>query len=365
MTNQHIETLIIGAGQAGLATGYHLQRLARPFLIVDGNERIGDNWRCHYDSLRLYSPAKHDGLPGMPFEADPGHFPGKDEVAAYLEAYAVRFDLPVRLQTRVDRLTARPDGGFTARLGDETLTCDNVVLATGTFGRTPNVPDVAARVAPGIRQLHSTEYKNPGQLLPGTTLVVGASHSGYDIAYEIGADRPTILVGPSRGNIPFEWDTRKMRIAMPVVIFAWKHVLTRRTPIGRKVMEHVRHEGGPTTRVKDHHLEERGVQRHQEKVTDVSARGCPVLSDGRELDVANIVWATGYRRDFGWVDAPLRVEDGWPVERRGVVDSVPGLYFCGLSFQYAFSSMVLPGVGRDAAYVARRIAHRQRTPAAA
>jgi len=360
MTTQHIETLIIGAGQAGLATGYHLQRLGRPFLIVDGNERIGDNWRCHYDSLRLYSPVKYDGLPGMAFEGDPWHFPGKDEVAAFLEAYAVRFNLPVRLQTRVDRLSARPGGGFIARLGDETLTCDNAVLATGTFGRTPRAPELAARLDPGIRQLHSSEYKNPRQLQPGTTLVVGASHSGYDIAYEVGADRPTVLVGPDRGNIPFEWETRKMRLAMPIVVFAWKHLLTRRTPMGRKEMQKVRHEGGPTTRVKPHHLDERGVRRYQEKVTDVSPAGRPVLADGRELDVANIVWATGFQRELGWIDAPLRIEDGWPVERRGVVDSAPGLFFCGLSFQYAFSSMVLPGVGRDAAYVARRIAARQK-----
>ncbi|MPV35628.1 flavin-containing monooxygenase [Georgenia subflava] len=368
MSTQHVETLIIGAGQAGLATGYHLQRQGREFLIVDANVRIGDNWRCHYDSLKLYSPVKYDGLPGMPFTGDPWHFPGKDEVADFLQAYAAEFDLPVRLRTRVEHLEARDGGGFgfVAHLGADVVECENVVLATGSFGRVPRVPELAERLDPAIRQLHSAEYKNPAQLQPGTTLVVGASHSGYDIAFEVGADRPTILVGPDRGNIPLEWNTRRFKMALPVIIFMWKHVLTRRTPMGRKEMQKVRHAGGPTTRVKPHHLAERGVDRLQEKVTDVSSDGRPVLADGRVLDVANVIWATGFRRDLDWVGAPLPMEDGWPVEHRGVVESVPGLYFCGLAFQYAFGSMVLPGVGRDAAYVARMIGARRRakTPVA-
>lgn len=308
---------------------------------------------------------KYDGLPGMDFPGDPWHFPGKDEVAEFLEAYAVEHQLPVRLRTRVERLVAQDGGGFVAHLGAEVVVCDNAVLATGTFGRTPRVPAVAGDLDPGIRQLHSSEYKNGGQLQPGAALVVGASHSGYDIAYELGSSRSTILVGPDRGNIPLEWGTRKFKRAMPLVVFAWKHVLTRRTPMGRREMGKARHEGGPTTRVKPHHLAERDVARFQQKVTAISALGKPVLEDGRELDVRNVIWATGFQRDLSWVEAPLVVEDGWPLEYRGVVESVPGLFFCGLSFQYAFSSMVLPGVGRDAAYVAGRIAARARVRAPA
>ena len=254
MDTQHIDTLIVGAGQAGLATGYHLTRLGRESLIVDGNGRIGDNWRCHYDSLTLYSPAKFDGLPGMDFPGDPWHFPGKDEVAAFLEQYAVEMELPVRMHTRVDRLVPRDGGGFTAHLASETIECDNVVVATGTFGRAPRVPDVAASLAPHIRQLHSTEYRNPTQLRPGTTAVVGASHSGYGIAYEVAADRPTILVGPDRGNIPLDWRSARVKVELPLIVFLWKHVLTRRTPVGRKMMDKVRHHGAPTARVRPHHL---------------------------------------------------------------------------------------------------------------
>jgi len=354
MTAQHVETLIVGAGQAGLATGYHLRKLGREFLVVDGNARVGDNWRCHYDSLRLYSPAKFDGLPGMRFPGDPWHFPGKDEVADFLEQYAVELELPVRMRTRVDRLVPR-EGGFTAHLGSDEIDCENVVVATGTFGRTPYVPAMAKSLDPTIRQLHSTEYHNPAQLDSGPTLVVGASHSGYDIAYELGTDRPTILAGPDRGNIPLNWDSARVKVAMPVIVFLWKHVLTRRTPMGRKEMRKVRHQGAPTARVKAYHLAERGVERVLDKVTGASPDGRPVLEDGRVLDVGNVIWATGFRPDFSWIDAPIMGEDGWPREYRGVVPSVPGLFFCGLSFQFAFGSMVLPGVGRDAAYVARKI----------
>ena len=358
MTTQHIETLIVGAGQAGLASGYHLARLGREFLIVDGNARIGDNWRCHYDSLTLYSPAKFDGLPGMDFPGDLWHFPGRDEVAGFLEQYAVEMNLPVRTQARVDRLELRGGGGFTAHLESERVECDNVVVATGTFGRTPRVPDIAASLDPRIRQFHSTEYKNATQLQPGTTVVVGASHSGYDIAYEVAADRPTILVGPDRGNIPLDWDSARVKVALPVIVFLWKHVLTRRTPMGRRMMRKVRHHGAPTARVKLHHLAERGAERIERRVTGVTAGGKPVLDDGRVLDVANVIWATGFRPDFSWIEAPITGDDGWPREYRGVVDEVPGLFFCGLSFQFAFGSMVLPGVGRDAAYVADKIEQR-------
>ena len=365
MNVQHIGTLIVGAGQAGLATGYHLTRLGRKFLIVDGNARIGDNWRCHYDSLKLYSPARFDGLPGMNFPGDPWHFPGKDEVAEFLERYAVEMGLPVRMRTRVDRLVPREGGGFSAHLGGEVIECDNAIVATGTYGRNPYVPEVAGLLDPAIRQLHSSEYKNPSQLQPGTAVVVGAAHSGYDIALELAAERPTILVGRDRGNIPLEWNSRVFKVAIRAIVFAWRHVLTRRTAMGRKMMAEVRGgHGGPTVRVKAHHLAERGGERITHRVTDVSADGRPVLDDGRVLDAANVVWATGFRPDFSWIGAKITDDEGWPREYRGVVPDVPGLFFCGLAFQYAFGSMVFPGVGRDAAYVAGRIEARAgtRTP---
>lgn len=361
MTTQHVETLIIGAGQAGLVTGYHLKQRGREFLIVDTGARIGDSWRCHYDSLTLFTPAKLDSLDGLPFPGDPWAFPTKDEMADYLELYAVTFDLPVRLLTTVEHLAADEDGGFTALLDGQPITCDNVVVATGTFGRTPQVPSFAHELDPRVRQLHSSEYRRPGELPDGPVLVVGASHSGLDIAYELGAVRPTTLVGPARGNVPFEWDGRALRWAFPFIEFAFNHVLTRRTPMGRRTMEKIRHHGAPQLRVKRRHLAARDVEWIRDHVAGVSGDGLPQLADGRTFQVATVVWATGFRQVYDWIELPLPLDRGWPVERRGVVDDVPGLYFCGLAFQYAFASGEVNGVGRDAAYLARQIA--ARTPA--
>lgn len=357
MNTQHIETLIIGAGQAGLATGYHLMRRGRQSLIVDANPRIGDNWRQQWDTLRLYTPAKYNGLPGLRFPAARWHCPQKDEVGDYLEQYARRLDLPVRSSTQVERIERRPDGGYLATLADETISCDNVVIATGTFGRTPNIPAFATALDPSIRQLHSSQYRRPTQLRSGPALVVGASHSGLDIAYELAQSRRTTLCGPRRGNIPFRPESRRAHVMMPMAVFAFRHLLTRRTPIGRKEMQEVRLHGGPAFRIKEDDLRRRGVVRNHTRMTEV-AGGRPQLGDGTVLDVTNVVWCTGFRQVFDWISLPILDEHGWPAEYRGVVDAAPGLYFCGLSYQYAFSSMIFPGVSRDADYLARHIVAR-------
>lgn len=366
MTTQHIETLIVGAGQAGLSTGYFLQQQRRPFLIVDGNQRVGDNWRQQWDTLRLYTPASADALPGLPFPGPPHHYPHKDEVAAYLEAYALRWDLPVRMSTRIDRLDPRPGGGFVASVGADTISCDNVVVATGTFGRTPNLPSLAAELDPSITQLHSSDYRRPEQLHPGPVLVVGASHSGTDIAYEVAQSHDAILCGRDCGQMPIRLDAPSARVVFPMLLFVFRHLLTRRTPMGRKMMNEVRFHGGPNLRVKRADLAERGVERLTARVARVES-GQPVLEDGRVVAATNVVWCTGFRQVFDWIDLPIFDDDGWPQEYRGVVENAPGLFFCGLSFQFSFSSMVLPGVGRDAEYVAGQVVSRARSgaPAAA
>jgi putative flavoprotein involved in K+ transport len=351
-----IETVIIGAGQAGLATGYHLQKQGRPFVILEGAGRVGDQWRQQWDSLRLYTPAKYDGLPGMKFPGDPWSFPGKEQLADYLEQYAGRFKMPIRFGTKVESLASDGDGGYVVTTDQGEFRCQNVVVCTGTFGRTPRIPDFADQLDPGTLQMHSSEYRRPGQLREGPVLVVGGSHSGMDIAYEVSETHPTILAGRDCGQIPPRIETRKMRVLFPVLIFAWRHVVTRRTPVGRKEMNEVRFHGGPSVRVKNADIAARGVERITERVTGVQD-GKPVI-DGRTYDVANVIWATGFRQTFGWINLPVIGEDGWPVEYRGVVKDAPGLFFCGLSFQFGFSSMVLPGVGRDAGYVAERITER-------
>ena len=353
MTTEHIETAIIGAGQAGLATAYHLQRLGRPCLVLDANPHVGDNWRTQWDSLRLYTPAGYDGLPGLPFPGPRWSYPTKDQVAAYLTAYARRFALPVRTLSRVERLEAA-DGKYVLWLGNDRIVADNVVVATGTFGRTPRLPDFALDLDPSIRQLHSSEYRRAEQLKSGPVLVVGASHSGTDIAFEVASTHPTVLAGRDPGQVPVRLDHWSARVVLPAIGFLAKHVLTRRTPIGRKAIDEVRFHGLPMLRVKRSDLQARGVDRILGRVTGVQD-GRPVVDGVGALDVANVVWCTGFRQVFDWIDLPIFGADGWPREMRGVVSAAPGLYFCGLAFQYAAASTVLPGVGRDAAYVAKQI----------
>lgn len=348
-------TIIVGAGQAGLATARELAERGSSCVVLERNDRVGDGWRQQYDSLTLYSPAGHDGLPGLPFPAPKRSFPGKDQVGDYLQQYAEHFELPVRLRVQVDKL-ASDGSGYLVRTSSGDLHADNVVIATGTHGRTPSIPEFADRLDPAILQLHSSEYRRPAQLAPGPALVVGAAHSGCDIALELAATRPTTLVGRDCGQLPLDWSSRRLHVMLPLLLFAWQHVLTRRTPIGRKMMPVVRHHGGPMLRVKREHLQQAGVRRNTGRVSGVR-NGRPLLDDGTEVDVANVIWATGFHPQFDWIDLPILGADGYPKEYRGVTDFA-GLYFCGLSFQFAFASMVLPGVGRDAAYIAKQIVSR-------
>ncbi|HJQ44768.1 MAG TPA: FAD-dependent oxidoreductase [Amycolatopsis sp.] len=351
-----IDTVVIGAGQAGLSTGYHLAKQGRPFVILDAHERVGDSWRRHWDSLKLFTPARYDGLPGMKFPLPPNSFPTRDEMADYLEAYAERFELPVRGDTQVDRLT-KVGSRFVIKAGAEMLEADNVVVSSGVWGA-PSTPDFADRLDPGIRQLHSSQYRNPAQLQPGSVLVVGASHSGGDIAFEVARSHKTTLCGPDTGEIPFYFEGRPARVILRVLWFAATRILTVQRSVGRKFRAEVRSHGGPLIRVKKADLAEAGVDRVLDKVVDVRD-GMPVLADGRALDVANVVWCTGFRPDYEWIDLPVTGTDGYPEQDRGIVADVPGLYFVGLPFLFSFSSMLVGGAGRDAEYVVRRLMSRE------
>ncbi|MDQ4008066.1 MAG: NAD(P)/FAD-dependent oxidoreductase [Actinomycetota bacterium] len=356
-STERVDTVVIGAGQAGLATGYHLSQRGRECVILDANRRLGDNWRCHWDSMRLYSPAHLDGLPGMGFPAPRHSFPTKEEMADYLEAYAAEFDLPVRTGERVLRVAAR-GSGYVVECDGVSFEAANVVVATGTFGRAPHVPAFAAQLDPEIVQLHSSEYHAPRQLRPGRVLVVGASHSGGDIALEVAQSHATILCGRDTGQIPVRLESRRMRMLFPVLWQIWGHVLSVRTPVGRKARSHARHHGAPLLRVKRSDLAAAGVERVTDRVTGVRG-GLPVLGERRQADVTNVVWCTGFRHDFSWIDLPVIGEDGWPLESRGVVPTAPGLYFTGLSFQSSFRSMLVGGAGADAEHVVRHLdAHR-------
>jgi putative flavoprotein involved in K+ transport len=351
---ERVETVIIGGGQAGLATGYYLKERGRPFVILDAGERVGDAWRTRWGSLRLFTPARFDALPGFPFPGANWSFPTKDEMGDYLEAYVQRFDLPVHTGVKVQRLE-RDGGRFVITSSQGAFEAQNVVVATGAC-QVPKVPGFADQLRPDITQLHSKDYQSPSQLRDGNVLVVGVGNSGAEISTELSTTRHTILAGKESGHIPARHGSLIYRPGFRVFRFMGHRVLTRGTPIGRKLAPKLLAHGDPLVRIRPKDLAATGIERVP-RVAGVED-GLPVLEDGRVLEVANVIWCTGYRSDFGWIDLPIAGADGEPVHDRGVVGSEPGLYFVGLVFQYSLSSDVLPGMARDHAFVANHISSR-------
>jgi putative flavoprotein involved in K+ transport len=346
-----LDTIVVGGGQAGLAVGYYLAQQKRHFVILDERDEIGDAWRMRWDSLRLFTPAKYDGLPGMAFPGDGLVFPSKDELAAYLRAYADRFNLPVRTGVRASRLW-REHGRYVVASADGRWEADNVVIATGST-QTPNVPTFADQLPASVVQLHSAQYRNPDQLQEGPVLVVGLGNSGAEIALEVARIHPTIVAGEPSGELPVRHGRTAARFVLPFVRFAGLHVLNFNTPIGRKVLPKLREQAAPLIRTKRADLIAAGVTLVP-RVTGVQD-GKPMV-DGEKLSgITNVIWCTGYRDDFRWVDLPAFDEKGRPRQYRGVSESADGLYFLGQEFQFAVTSATLPGMSRDAAYLARRI----------
>jgi putative flavoprotein involved in K+ transport len=353
--------LVLGGGQAGLAVGYHLAQRDLPFLILEANERIGDSWRRRWDSLRLFTPARYNALPGMALPGPARVFSTKDEVADYLEAYAARFELPLRTGVRVDRLS-RNGTAFIVETGDRRFEVDNVVVAMGS-DQVPRMPAFADQLDAGIVQLHSGEYRNPAQLQEGSVLVVGVGNSGAEIAVEIVDVHPTWLAGKESGHVPFRIERAPARLVFLPLMFRFigHHVLTVRTPIGRRMRPKLLSHGAPLVRVKPKDIAAVGIERVPRVVGVLG--GLPLLEDGRVIDAANVIWCTGFRPNFSWIDLPVFGEEDEPIEpihRRGIVPGEPGLYFVGLFFLYAMSSGFLPGVERDAAHIVKQIASRTR-----
>ena len=354
---EYVETVVIGGGQAGLAVGHALQSRGRPFVILDAHPRVGDAWRRRWDSLLLFTPARYASLPGLRQPVSGGTFLSKDAMADYLEDYARHFQLPVRTSTRVDRVW-RDGDGFRIASGSKTYAADNVVVAMANFQQ-PRPPAFADELDPRIVQLHSDAYKNPAQLAPGPVLVVGVGNSGADIAIEVARDHPTWLAGKESAAIPFRIEPFFARnIALRGIRFVGHHVLTDRTPIGRKVRPHFVAEAAPLIRVKPKDFDAAGINRVG-RITGVRD-GLPVDDDGQTIDVANVIWCTGYRPGFSWIDLPVLGDRQEPHAERGVVTAEPGLYFVGLEFTYAATSATITGVGRDARRVAKHIARHRR-----
>jgi putative flavoprotein involved in K+ transport len=351
-----IQNIVIGGGQAGLSVGYHLAKRGMQFLILDANQRVGDAWRNRWDSLRLFTPARYAGLPGLPFPARGDAFPGKDDVADYLESYARHFNLPVRNGMRVESVGKVGDR-FVVTANGTRFECDQVIVAMANY-QTPRVPEFAQELDRGIVQLHSHEYRNPDQLQPGSVLVVGVGNSGADIAMDVVKTHSTWMSGKESGHIPWPIESFVGRnILFRLVKFLGHRILTVSTPIGRKMRPKMLHRAAPLVRVKPQWLVDAGVERVG-RVVGVK-NGKPLLADGQVLDVKNVLWCTGYEPGFSWLHLPVFGMDGDPIHDRGV-SSVPGLYFVGLHYLYAMSSATLIGVGRDAERIVRAVASRSK-----
>lgn len=356
-SRETFHTVVIGGGQAGLSVGYYLARLNRRFVILDASHRVGDAWRQRWDSLRLFTPAAFDGLAGMKFPAPPYSFPTKDEMANYLEAYALHFQLPVRHGVRVDRLT-REGRRYVIDAGSRRFQADHVVVAMSSY-QVPRVPEFARELRADIVQMHSSEYRNLDQLQPGGVLLVGAGNSGAEIAIEVARAHQTWIAGRDTGHVPFRIDGLPARLGLMRILFrfVFHRLLTVGTPIGRRLRRNVLAHGGPLIRVKPKRLAAAGVRRVP-KVTRV-LDGLPATERGA-IDVTNVIWCTGFGNGLSWIDRPIFEVNGEPRHQSGIAAGEPGLYFVGLHFLHALSSMMIHGIARDAKRIADTIERRTR-----
>jgi putative flavoprotein involved in K+ transport len=346
------DTIVVGGGQTGLIVGHALKEQGVDFTILDASARVGDAWRNRWDSLRLFTQAFMNGLPGKPFPGSRNAFVGKDQVADFLEEYAVEMGLLVRSGVRVNRLDKNGEL-FTLDTTQGSLRARNVIVAMADYQKA-HVPRFSPELAPGIVQLHSSAYRNPTQLADGPVLVVGLGNSGADIALDVAAAHDTIVAGKESGAVPFKIEGRFGRyLGTRLVRFMMVRVLNTSTPIGRRARPKLLAKGPPLVRVRPKELERAGVRRVSriEGVQD----GKPVTADGEVLDVANVIWCTGYRNGFDWIELPVFDDGGAPRHVHGVVEEVPGLYFVGLFFLHSMWSETITGVQPDVAYIVRHL----------
>jgi putative flavoprotein involved in K+ transport len=343
-SNDNVEVAVVGGGQAGLAMGYYLRQQGRRFVILERADSIAPAWRERWDSLTLFTPRGYSGLPGVPFPGDPDGYPMRDEVITYLERYAETFELPIELSSGVRKLSAE-DGRFVLELDDRTVTADQVVVATGPF-QTPFVPKLSEQLDPEVWQVHSTGYRRPTDVPAGMVLVVGGGNTGFQIAKELAATHNVILsVGSKQKPLPqriagrdlFWWLTKTHLLSTTVESRLGSKLKDRDTLIGSSPRELGRYGVEPKPRA-----------------TEVSARTVR-FEDGSKLDVDAVIWATGYRPDYSWIDLPILDSNRRLQHRRGVTD-VPGLFFLGLTWQWTRGSALIGWVKDDAAFLAERIA---------
>jgi putative flavoprotein involved in K+ transport len=335
------DTVIIGGGQAGLAIGRLLADRGHDFTILDAADTPAAAWQQRWDSLRLFTPARYDSLPGTPFPAASGHYPSRDEVVAYLTDYARK--LPVQLRSRVQRLHRTGDG-YTLELAHGVYTANQVVVATGAF-QTPRTPAIAERLDPAVVQLHSSRYRNPGQIPAGTVLVVGGGNTGYQIAEELSATHPVHLSISSR-QTPLP-----QRVAGRDLFQILEALGAMRTSSDSRIGQRLKDRDtliGSSPRA----ARRRGIQLHGRTIS--ASESSVAFADGNCLDVRTVIWATGFGIDHSWIEAPIFDNDDRLIHTRGITPS-PGLYFIGLPWQHTRGSALLGWVKHDAAHIAQAV----------
>ena len=342
---QHVEVAIIGGGQAGLAIGYYLREQDGRFRIFERARELAPAWRQRWDSLTLFTSRRYSGLPGLPFPGDPDGYPTRDDVIAYLERYAKTFELPIEFDSDVKQLDRGGDGRFRLELDGREITADQVVVATGPF-QTPYVPKVRDKLDPSVVQTHAVGYRRADDVPPGTVLVVGGGNTGFQIAKELSAKRKVILsVGSRQRPLPQRLLGRDLFWWLTKTGILNKNVESR---LGRKLSTRDRLIGSsPGEMIKRYGVE------LKPRLVDVEGRRAR-FDDGSALEVAALIWATGYRADYSWVNLPI-FDDGRVRHHRGITD-VRGLYFLGLTWQYTRGSALIGFVKDDARFIAEQTA---------
>jgi putative flavoprotein involved in K+ transport len=339
------EVVVVGGGQAGLALGYFLAQQGTDHTILEAAAEPAAAWRDRWDSLRLFTSARYDALPGLAFPGDPDRYPTRDEVAAYLADYARHFDLPLELDSRVNAIR-RVDKGYVVELDDRTYTAEQVVIATGPF-QVPFVPPFAEQLGDGVVQMHSTAYRSSRSVPEGRVLVVGGGNTGFQIAEELAASREVHLsIGSRQTPLPQRILGRDLFWYLEGTGLIRKTVESR---VGRRMSGRDTLIGSTPRRLRRRH----GVELHGRAV---AATGSSVrFADDSQLAVDAVIWATGFRTDHSWIDAPVFDQSGRLEHERGVTAS-PGLYFVGLTWQHTRGSALLGWVKDDAAYIAEKVA---------
>ena len=340
------DTIIIGAGQAGLAVGYFLKQTKQKYVLLDKGNEAGDSWNKRYDSLILFTPRIYSSLPGMSLEGEEQGFPDKDEIAAYLKRYAERFEIPIHFHTEVVNLS-KMNGHFFIKTNQDAYQAKNVVIATGAF-QTPKIPSFAKEFSTDIQQLHSSEYRNSNRLGDGNVLVIGGGNSGAQIAVELSKERETYLASNRKlkylpmtiGNKSIFWWFDKCGI-----------LNTNNTSALGKFIQKV---GDP---IFGFHLK-KAIGKEEivmKKGVIGGKQNIVVFEDESILEVNNIVWATGYKPVFPWLRIEgVMQEEGKVIHHRGI-STIKGLYFIGLPWQFRRGSALLLGVGDDAEFIVKQI----------